>query len=444
MKKYFALFIFTITLLLNYRLNGQANFTSLGTPYTENFNTLPNTPDAGDCPWVNNTTITGWYVEESAVCAGDACDDVPTIEATCGPLSTAVNNAGGLYVIASSTDRSLGARPAGSTGTCYYGVRILNNTGTTITSVYVAFYAEQWSIAENSSGPTFNAPPFNNNQIIFDYQTATTVTSLTAGAWTSVPALTFSQLHNCTLATCTGSSAQRAALDGNLAANRQRMAACITVTIPAGNEIMLRWSDVNDGANDHHLQIDDVEAWPFDIACATILPVELLQFGAEKENDRVRIEWSTASENQNAGFFVERSVDGIRFDNLVWVEGNGTSSSMHSYRIYDTHPALGINYYRLRQVDENGTSSYSAPVAVRFDVLNQAIWTTQERIIFQTSEEQVQLEVLDMNGQVVFQKRIDASGEINTQGWSEGIYLVRMITANSVLVRKVFVRGATN
>ncbi|MGL4598284.1 MAG: T9SS type A sorting domain-containing protein [Bacteroidia bacterium] len=444
MRNIVALITFLSFLTCSSRLHGQASFTVLGTPYTQNFNSLPNTPDAGDCPWTNNTTITGWYVEESASCPGDACDDVPTIEATCGPLAAAVNNAGGVYVIASSTDRSLGARPAGSSGTCFYGLRILNSTGTTVTSVYVAFYMEQWSIAENSSGPVFNAAPFNNNQVTFDYQTAATVTSLTAGAWTNVAGLTFSQLHNCTLATCTGSSAQRVALDGNLAANRQRMTACITVTIPAGNEIMLRWSDINDGANDHHLQLDDIEVWPFNIACATILPVELIQFGAEKENDRVRLDWSTASENQNAGFFVQRSVDGIRFDNLVWVDGFGTSSELHRYRAYDLNPASGINYYRLRQVDENGTTEYSSPVAVVFEDLNQAIWSAEQRIIFQNNQINAQLEVMDMSGKIVLYKIIDGSGEIDTQDWTEGIYVVRLISGDAILVRKIFVQRATN
>ena len=123
-------------LLLPFSAFAQASLTAIGTPYTQDFNTLPNTTDGSTMSaWTQNSTLPGWYIDEGigGSCSGTACDDRPTIEAS----YTSMNNGGNAYVFASGSDRSLGSRAAGSTGTVYFGVRLVNNTGNTITSLYV-------------------------------------------------------------------------------------------------------------------------------------------------------------------------------------------------------------------------------------------------------------------------------------------------------------------
>lgn len=349
-----------LILLLPASVAGQVSLNTIGAAYTENFNSLPNVTDGSAlATWTNNTTLTGWYIEETA----GAADDKPVIEASCGPAGTNVNNGGSSYIIASGSDRSLGSRPAGSTGTIYTGVRLVNNTGSTITSLFVRYTGEQWSIAENvNSG---SCTPYCINSLTFDYQV--NATALNSGTWTNDPSLTFTQLHNCTLGTCTGSSAQRAALDGNLSSNQTTVSSCITVTINNGEEIWLRWSDVDNGANDHHLQIDNLEVWPFDIACSTILPIELLSFNGRKNGSRVLLDWSTATETNNHFFTIERSVDGQHFDAIGRLDGAGNSAQVRNYQFTDETPHSGINYYRLRQTDFNGQTSTSSIVPVVMD-----------------------------------------------------------------------------
>ncbi|TND08384.1 MAG: putative extracellular nuclease [Bacteroidetes bacterium] len=343
---------------------GQVSLATMGTAYTENFNSLPNATDgAALATWTNNSTLAGWYVAEQDATA----DDLPRIEASCGPLGSNVDNSGSVYIIASGSDRNIGSRSSGGTDDCYYGVRLVNNTGSTITSIYVAFYAEQWSIAENTNSGTSGCPAgsYCNNTEYFEYQVG--ATSITAGTWTNVASLAFSQLHNCTLATCTGSSAQRVALDGNLSTNRSRLADCITVTVNNGQEIWLRWRGPDDGANDHHMQVDDLEVWPFDIACATILPVELLSFRGDAGKKDIALSWTTASEINNDYFTIERSVDGTHFETIGTVEGAGNSSQALAYHFTDGKPHDGINYYRLKQTDFNGEFSYSGIAPVEFN-----------------------------------------------------------------------------
>jgi fibronectin-binding autotransporter adhesin len=97
------------------------------------------------------------------------------------------------------------------------------------------------------------------------------------------------------------------------------------------------------------------------------LPVSLLSFTAARQGPAVRVAWATASEQNSAYFLVQRSADGRTFSDVEKVAALGTSFSRHNYATLDATPLAGLSYYRLRQVDADGTNAYSAVVAVRFD-----------------------------------------------------------------------------
>lgn len=89
-------------------------------------------------------------------------------------------------------------------------------------------------------------------------------------------------------------------------------------------------------------------------------PVELSEFTARAESKRVVLDWTTATETDNSGFEVERSLDGETFALLGFVEGRGTSQETNVYTYSDDEPpaAGGRVYYRLRQIDFDGASTY--------------------------------------------------------------------------------------
>jgi hypothetical protein len=104
---------------------------------------------------------------------------------------------------------------------------------------------------------------------------------------------------------------------------------------------------------------------PFTLETAPApLPVELVSFTANRQGEVVACNWATASEQHNDHFVVERSLDGAAFNALATVAGAGSSTSTHTYRWVDTAPARTMAYYRLRQVDTDGTESYSPVVSV--------------------------------------------------------------------------------
>lgn len=95
------------------------------------------------------------------------------------------------------------------------------------------------------------------------------------------------------------------------------------------------------------------------------LPVELVEFGATKTGKSILLNWMTASEVNNSGFDIQRSTDGRDWKVIGFENGVDNSAEVQNYNFIDTHPAAGINYYRLKQVDHDGKYDYSPIVSVR-------------------------------------------------------------------------------
>ncbi|MFN7015112.1 MAG: hypothetical protein ACK4ON_12670, partial [Bacteroidia bacterium] len=94
-----------------------------------------------------------------------------------------------------------------------------------------------------------------------------------------------------------------------------------------------------------------------------IIPVELVSFRAVINKGSVELNWTTATEVNNRGFEIERNVNG-KFEVIGFVNGHGTTTNRQSYSFIDNNPGTGIVQYRLKQVDFNGTYSYSNVVEV--------------------------------------------------------------------------------
>jgi Secretion system C-terminal sorting domain len=102
---------------------------------------------------------------------------------------------------------------------------------------------------------------------------------------------------------------------------------------------------------------------------ANPLPIELISFDALVEGENVRLNWATANEINNEFFEIERSSDGIHFETILYQNGAGNSTTLIEYTDLDRNPLFGISYYRLKQVDVDGDSSYSDIISVNFDKL---------------------------------------------------------------------------
>jgi len=100
------------------------------------------------------------------------------------------------------------------------------------------------------------------------------------------------------------------------------------------------------------------------------LPVELTSFTATSNGKEVILSWSTATELNNLGFEIQRSTEGNEFFTVGFVNGHGTTTEQQNYSFADKNLNNGKYYYRLKQVDFNGSFEYSDVVEVEWRAFN--------------------------------------------------------------------------
>ena len=94
-----------------------------------------------------------------------------------------------------------------------------------------------------------------------------------------------------------------------------------------------------------------------------LIPVELTSFAGITENNDVILSWSTSTEVNNQGFEIQRKANS-EYERIGFVEGNGTTTELQNYTFRDENVNAGSYYYRLKQMDFDGTFEYSGEIAV--------------------------------------------------------------------------------
>jgi len=169
---------------------------------------------------------------------------------------------------------------------------------------------------------------------------------------------------------------------------------------------------------------------------ANLLPVELSSFEASNDNnERVQLTWTTASEDNNKGFDVQHSTDGITWTAIGFVNGNGTTDSESSYRFSHNDPSIGVNYYRLKQIDEDGTFEFSDIRTV--DIYSDGISVSmREGSIASIGVQDVMsfdYSVVNASGEILQSgKARDAVGfvELDLSNYANGVYYINIIEEN--------------
>ena len=137
------------------------------------------------------------------------------------------------------------------------------------------------------------------------------------------------------------------------------------------------------------------------------LPIELMSFNARALEGQVLLNWQTLTEINNDYMAVERSSDGQDFEEIGQIQGAGTSFIPQSYELLDPQPYQGLNYYRLRQVDFDGTTTYSKMVSVVFEGQGWGVQVfpslTQDFVnirLDQASDQRGEVRIYDLNGKL--------------------------------------------
>lgn len=178
---------------------------------------------------------------------------------------------------------------------------------------------------------------------------------------------------------------------------------------------------------------------------ASALPITLTSFKAEVRKTSTLLSFSTATETNNSHFAIERSADGRVFSEIGQVRGAGTTQEPQSYTYTDERPLAGINYYRLRQVDYDGTESFSPVVRVVFgkqDRITLAPSPATDRVRIHLDEAlrtDGLWQVYDNTGRQVLSGAWEAETadyELDVNTLPEGMYTFRLVVGASVQVKQ--------
>lgn len=185
----------------------------------------------------------------------------------------------------------------------------------------------------------------------------------------------------------------------------------------------------------------------YETSLMTVLPVELVYFGARSEGDKVAIEWRTAAEVNNCCYSVEKSTDGISYELLETVPANNGifSRQLKNYTCYDQPGTDGLIYYRLAQIDKDGTTNYSKSVLVNLElaVTNIVISPNPAGEYAELSgdtENIISVYVYDGSGRLVASFLGDAKLKIDLHDLDPGSYNLQCVMRNKALVHKKLIR----
>ena len=204
-------------------------------------------------------------------------------------------------------------------------------------------------------------------------------------------------------------------------------------------------------------KLDINKAWtisgdaPSGVACPAPLPIELIGFTALSRENSILLTWQTASEQNNAGFYVERSADALRWADLGFVAGKGSTDEKQHYAFTDENPLSRLSYYRLRQVDLDGGATFSRVVSIHRPAVgglrifpNPASAKTELSFDLPTSAA-VHFEVYDLLGRLQLlspEETLPAGANQQQLDFSQlpaGVYMLQLHSAGALLSRQLVI-----
>jgi hypothetical protein len=141
---------------------------------------------------------------------------------------------------------------------------------------------------------------------------------------------------------------------------------------PSLTNMQIRDAIRNTASN--HLSPNRLIGWGLINALAaanlSTLPVEITTFSAKAVGNEIDLIWTTATENSNHGFEIQKKSNDNTFTSIGFVNGNGNTNIASNYFFEDTKPQPRLNIYRLKQIDNNGAIKFGSEVSVNFTVVD--------------------------------------------------------------------------
>ena len=174
------------------------------------------------------------------------------------------------------------------------------------------------------------------------------------------------------------------------------------------------------------------------------LPVKIISFNAASMDKTINLSWTTASEENSAYFDIERSVNAKIFEKIGKIEATGNSKTLINYQFSDNSSKYALNYYRLKQVDNDGSFQYSPTIAVTSEKNNLTSLypnPASDKVIILTknNERLEKINIFNAFGQMVFIDK-KAANILEISHLPKGYYIVEIITENGDSDKKLLIK----
>jgi len=178
-------------------------------------------------------------------------------------------------------------------------------------------------------------------------------------------------------------------------------------------------------ANQQIWGIDQVQVY----SSSAALPVELTRFDATAKAQGVNLTWATATEKNNDRFEIQRSATGDEYTTIGTVKGQGSTTMAHDYNFLDSHALAGTSYYRLRQVDTDGTFSFSPVVAVQTEASTKAMLypnPSANQLILPAGVGMVQYRIFNSLGQTLLSGKATDNDRLDITSLPKGPFFLEL------------------
>lgn len=169
------------------------------------------------------------------------------------------------------------------------------------------------------------------------------------------------------------------------------------------------------------------DAWVVKLGAKPV-PLTLTFFTAQKQNKSVLLNWQTATEINTQHFIIEKSKNAVDFSSINTIAASGNSSATKNYSCTDASPFDGINYYRLKQVDKDGSFVYSKTIAVNFNAKGSVLYPNPATsVITVISSSAIKaITVMNTAGKAVQQLQPVANNQYNISNLPKGLYWLKL------------------
>jgi hypothetical protein len=186
-------------------------------------------------------------------------------------------------------------------------------------------------------------------------------------------------------------------------------------------------------------------ASPIYLSNSFTIPIELVDFSGKRFNNVSQLKWETATEINTSNFEIERSDDGQNFKTIGTVKAKGNSVTPQYYTFSDDRKIGAVVYYRLKDNDLDGKSSYSKIISLNEDVASKTLIYPNpfgKKLTVQLntdtkSAEDFDVTLMDMSGRLLFQQKIQNSVEWSTEHLPSGVYILKVAGRGTVETQKV-------